>query len=138
NTKETLLWVRRALDVARSVHDPLTECYALFGIGTTLFSSGEQEGEATLEQSLQLALSQSFEEIAALAYVNLTVIQVENRAYAHATRYLKLGMVYCEERDLDDYGMALRANRAWARLYQGEWMDAQQDATAILSAPRLS
>jgi len=137
NTKEAVVWGRRAIEVARQFHDAYTECYALFSIGSTTFCSGNEEGRAILEQSLHLAQEQGFEEIAALVYANLADARVRSRAYALATGYLQEGIAYCAEHDLDSFGYALRAERARARLDQGDWAGADEDVTAILSVAGL-
>ncbi len=138
NTEEALAWGRRAIEVARQFHDQETECYALFSMGSSTSCSGEQEGLATLEQSLHLAREQGFEEIAALSYMNLANALVRIRAYAQATGYLQEGLAYCMEHDLDAFGSSLRADRARARLDQGDWAGANEDTTALLISPRLT
>jgi len=114
DTPQTLVWGRRAIEVARKFHDAETECYALFIMGSTTFCSGDERGRVTLEQSLQMALGQGFEEITALAYVNLANSRIRSRAYAQATGYLEEGLAYCKDRDLDAVSSALRAERVRA------------------------
>jgi len=138
NTEETLVWGRRAIEVAQQFHDAQTECYALFSIGSTTFCSGEERGRVMLEQSLHLAKEQGFEEIAALAYTNLADARIRSRVYAQATGYLQEGMAYCTEHDLDTFGYCLRGERARAHLDQGDWVGAEEDTTAILSVPELA
>ncbi|HET8844376.1 MAG TPA: AAA family ATPase, partial [Ktedonobacteraceae bacterium] len=101
NAAEAVMWGKRAIEVARQFGDARTECYALFSIGSINWCSDEEERRATLEQCLHLARSQSFEEIAALAYVNLANTRVRSRSYAQATSYLQEGIVYCMDHDLD-------------------------------------
>jgi DNA-binding CsgD family transcriptional regulator len=133
NTAQALVWGRRAIEVAQQFHDTRTECYALFSIGSTTFCSGDEEGQAILEQSLHLAQKQGFEEIAALAYTNLANARIRSRAYAQATSYLQEGIAHCMQHDLDTLGYALRGERARARLDQGDWAGAEEDAAAILN-----
>ncbi|HEY7123774.1 MAG TPA: AAA family ATPase [Ktedonobacterales bacterium] len=135
NTAEALVWGRRALEVAKQCHDAETECYARFSIGSATFGSGDERGREMLEQSLQMAREQGFEEIAALANLNLANAQIRSRAYAQAMGYLEEGLAYCKEHDLDGLSAALRAERARAWLDQGEWAGAGEEANAILSAP---
>lgn len=137
NTTQTLIWGKRAIEVARKFHDTRTECYALFSIGSTTFCSGKEEGRMILEQSLHLALEQGFEDIAAQAYINLADTRIRGRAYAQATDYLRQGLAHCREHDLDTFGYALLGERARARLDQGDWAGAEEDTNTILNVPGL-
>ncbi|HET8842680.1 MAG TPA: AAA family ATPase, partial [Ktedonobacteraceae bacterium] len=138
NTAQTLIWGKRALEVARQFHDTRTECYALFSIGSTTFCSGKPEGRDILENSLHMALDQGFEEIAALSYVNLANALVRGRSYTMAMDYLYEGIAYCREHDLDTFRYGILADLARARLDQGDWSGAEEDATAILRAPGIA
>src|SRR5262249_42892929 len=52
-----------------------------------------------------------------------------------AEGYLREGMAYCAERDLGGWGHCLRGHLARARLDQGDWSGAAEDAAAILRTP---
>jgi DNA-binding CsgD family transcriptional regulator len=138
DSAQAVVWGRRAIEVAQQFHDDRTECYALFSIGSTTFCSGKEDGRALLEQSLRQAQEQGFEEIAALAYTNLANTQVRSRVYAQAMGYLQEGITYCTEHDLDTFCYGLRGDRARARLDQGDWEEAEEDITAILSVRELA
>lgn len=138
DTPQTLAWGRRAIEVAERCHDAETVCYALLCMGAITFCLDDERGRAMLEQSLQVAKAQGFENLVALAYANLAEIRIRRRAYAGATGYLEAGLAYCAEHELDALSHLLRPYRAWARLDQGDWAGAGEEATAILSVPGLA
>jgi DNA-binding CsgD family transcriptional regulator/tetratricopeptide (TPR) repeat protein len=136
DTAATILWSERAIALAERLGDHETVCYALESMAAAEVDSGDEEhGRQKLEQSLALALAHDYEEHAGRAYANLALYRVTRREYAEAQRYLQDGVAYCAERDLDPWGHFLRWVRARARLDQGDWSKAEEDATAILSVP---
>ena len=80
-------------------------------------------GQAKLERSLELALEHGLEKHVARAYVNLATYLVRAHDYAQAASYLEDGMAYCAEHDLDTGLRNLQAERARARLEQGDWAE---------------
>jgi tetratricopeptide (TPR) repeat protein len=111
----TLLWAGRAITPAERLGDPETVCYALNSVGATeIDNRNEEQGQNKRERSLALALAlaHGYEEHAARAYANLVLLRVLRRAYSEAERYLQDGIVYCDERALDPWGLFLRCVRA--------------------------
>jgi hypothetical protein len=135
DTAATLFWGKRALALAEQLHDLETACYALNTIGSAEDIDGDERAWATMERSLKLALEHGYEEHVARAYANLAIHRVACRAYKQAESFLRDGVAYCAERDLDPWGHFLRWVQARARLDQGDWVGAEEDATAILSVP---
>jgi DNA-binding CsgD family transcriptional regulator len=74
----------------------------------------------------------------ARGYVNVATCLVRAHDYAQAETYLEDGMAYCAEHDLDIGLRNLQGERARARLDQGDWAGAGEDASAILSVPWVS
>jgi DNA-binding CsgD family transcriptional regulator/tetratricopeptide (TPR) repeat protein len=135
----TLLWGGRALSLAERLGDHETVCYVLNSMATAEIDNGDEtQGQDKLERSLAIALRHGYEEHAARAYANLALHRVVLREYPLGEQYLRDGLVYCSERDLDPWGHFLRFVRARARLEQGAWSAAEEDATAILSVPWLA
>jgi DNA-binding CsgD family transcriptional regulator len=135
---ETLYWGERALALADRLGDHETLSYTLNSVGAAEISSGAEQGRAKLERSLAIALEHGYEEHAARAYANLAITTVLRHEYPQAAIYLRDGIAYCAERDLDPWGHFLRWVQARARLNQGDWVAAEEDATAILSAPSMA
>lgn len=132
----TMRYGARAISIAEPLGDHETVCYALESMGTAEIDRGDmRQGCDLLRQSLDLALRYGYEEHAARAYANLALVWVNRRDYAQGERYLQDGITYCAERDLDAWGLFLRWTRARARLDQGDWLAAEQEATVILSVP---
>src|SRR5262249_43413963 len=96
----------------------------------------DDEGRVKLERCLRLTLERDYEELAARSYANLTFHLVWRRSLVQATRVLREGLQYCAEHDLDAWTQYLRGMQARAHLYQGDWIGAEEQATAILRAPR--
>ena len=135
---EAIYWGERALALAEQLGDIATVVHALNTLGTAHVLGQHQHGWELLERSLQLALEHGFEEHAARAYNNLADCALDRRDYARATGYLEAGIAYCDERDLDFWGTALHTAQAQARLEQGAWGEAAEEATRLLSRYRLS
>src|SRR5262249_47348764 len=132
---QTMLWGGRASALAERLHDLETTIYVLNNLGTVELGTGAAGGQEKLERSLQLALEQGYEEHAARAYANLADEMVKRRDYVQAEGFLRDGMAYCAERDLGSWGHCLRGHQARARLDQGDWSGAAEDAAAILRTP---
>jgi DNA-binding CsgD family transcriptional regulator len=131
----TLLWGNRAIALAEQLGDFEAMSYALNNVGTAELAVGDERGQVKLEHSLHLALEYGFEDHAARAYANLADEMIKRHDYAQARRYIQDGLAYCAERDLGSWSYCLRGHRARARLDQGDWIGAEEDATAILRVP---
>jgi DNA-binding CsgD family transcriptional regulator len=130
-----LLWGKRAIALAERLDDSEAMSYALNNVGTAELAVGDEGGQAKLERSLQLALEHGFEDHAARAYANLADEMIKRHDYAQARIYIQDGMAYCAERDLVSWCYCLQGHQARARLDQGDWIGAEEDATAILRVP---
>ena len=129
------LWGKRAMKLAEQLNDVDTICSALNNIGTAELAEDDDSGLEKLERSLQLALEQGFEEHAARAYSNLVSVMVKNRAYDRAASYVQLGLAYFADHNLEAWDYSLRVDWAQMCLSQGDWVGAEEIATAILSIP---
>jgi tetratricopeptide (TPR) repeat protein len=89
---EAVQWGERAIALAESLGDVETLVHALNNVGTAQLDIQDEQGRATLERSLRLALEWGWEEHAARAYTNLASSAVKVRDYARAARYLRDGM----------------------------------------------
>ncbi len=130
---EAIRWGEQTMALAGRVGDGPTLVHALTTVGVAHLARGNQHGWGLLEQSLQLALLQGFEEPAARAYTNLACSALGARDYPRAWGYLEAGLAYCAERDLDFWGTSLRAYQAQAQFEQGSWEEAAAEATQVLN-----
>lgn len=135
DANDALLWGRRAIALAEQLDDLETMTYALNNVGSAQLSVGDEQGRTKLERSLELALEHGHEEHVARAYANLAEMLVKRHEYAQAEHYIRDGMAYCAEHDLGSWRYCVRGHQARARLDQGDWAGAEEDAGIILSVP---
>jgi DNA-binding CsgD family transcriptional regulator/tetratricopeptide (TPR) repeat protein len=94
------------------------------------------EGLATLERSLALALGANESRLASQVFANLGAGCVEALRLVEAETWLRKGIDFCMERDLDAtrlYQMAWLAN---TQLLQGRWDEAAAAAHVVIAAPK--
>ena len=125
DTETTLAFGEKALQLARTLGQHDIESHALNNIGGVQLSTGDQRGEESLLQALQIALDHDLHEHAALAYVNLASSGTVNNDVT-ARRYLEQGLAYCEQRDLDSWSTYLRVFLARFALGRGAWDEAAE------------
>ena len=134
-----LLWGSRAIELGRAIGDQAVLSHALNNVGTALLHRGEvSEGTARLEQSLDIALATEAEEHAARAYTNLGAGHVERRLLATSEQFLRKGIAYCAERDLDTWRLYMEAWLARALVEGGHYEEALRLTRGILRHPHLS
>lgn len=135
DTVPTLEWGRKALVLATALGDTEIQAHALNNIGSIKFSNNDVSGGNDLERALQMSLAGGYEEHVARAYANLSGVQVRRHDFARAEEYLKAGISYCEEHDLDSWGRYMVAFRADVSLALGRWDAAAEDADMIMQSP---
>jgi DNA-binding CsgD family transcriptional regulator/tetratricopeptide (TPR) repeat protein len=129
-------WAHRAIKLAELCGNSEILSHALNTLGTTRLTAGDASGFADLHRSLQLALNGGFHEQVGRAYSNLSAMAVNVRRYDHAFRYLAEGLAYCDDHDLDSWRLYMLACRARAKLEQGDWQGASEDAEIASRHPR--
>ncbi|HEV8190429.1 MAG TPA: LuxR C-terminal-related transcriptional regulator, partial [Ktedonobacterales bacterium] len=132
---DTELWSGRAIELAERIDDAEALSYALNSLGAVLLDGNDERGGSHLERSLAIALEHGLEDHVARAYVNLSVNKLGRRNYAQAENHIREGMAYSAEHDLGSWEHTLRGHRSLLRLAQGDWVGAEEDATAIVSVP---
>ena len=137
-TEQAVLWGSRAIELAEKFGATETLVHALNNVGSAEMLVGKEEGRIKLEESLRLALANDLRDHAARAFSNLAYWALKDRNYRLAMHYLKNGIAYTTEYDLDFgklYKMALRAR---AYFEQGEWDRAADDASFVLRYHKVS
>ncbi len=139
-TEECISWGEKAIAVAHEVNDEETIAHALNSMGTSLmlFPSSYAKGTGLLQQSLAIALKNSFHEHVAQAYGSLGNNGVTLKDYAFAKINLDKGIQYCEERDLDSQKFYLLSWKARLNLETGLWKEAYDIAGTLLKIENLS
>jgi DNA-binding CsgD family transcriptional regulator/tetratricopeptide (TPR) repeat protein len=128
-------WGQSAVDIAERLGRMDILAHALNNVGTADFIADPSITPARLLRSLDIALANGLEEHVARAYTNLGSSVVPVRSFAHADEWLADGIRYSDERDLQSWGLYMRAWRARSHLDQGRWSAAIADADEVLAVP---
>ncbi len=133
-SSECVTWGEKAIAIAREVNDEEALSHALNNVGCVQMNiqASKQKGIALLQQSLDIALKNSFHEHAARAYSNLGSNAVKLKDYVFAKKMLDMGIQYCEERDLDSWRLNMLALKATLNLETGDWDKAYNIADNLL------
>ena len=139
DTDGALSWGRRAIELANRIGDQDVLIHALINVGTARLRGGDpSEGVALLRNTLDRALAVDAEEHAARAFNNLGVGHLEHWLLRAAERYLREGIAYCTDRDLDPWRLSMEAELATVLVHRGRYADGQSVARRVLRHPRLS
>ncbi len=133
----TVHWATKAIDLARALDDHLTLAHALNNLGSARGRVGDLSGLALVEESLALSIREGLDE-AGRAFANLIWTALDYHDYDTAERYIKDGLAYVEERELEGSIYYLRAERARLHFERGEWASAEDDARWVLSRPEVA
>jgi DNA-binding CsgD family transcriptional regulator len=133
DTAQAVSWGERAIALAERLGDLETVSSALNSMGAVQMCTGWPGGHATMERALAIALEHGYEEQVARGYSNLANFCVDDRAHDQAERYLRAGLAYCADHDLDFKSQWLRGHWARMRFNQGAWAEAEEEITALLS-----
>jgi len=131
DVEPAIRWATSAVELATKLDAHETLVHALNNLGTARLTGGDESGRAELERSLELSLAGQLEEHAARAYTNLASTAVD-AGHPAAAEYLRLGIAYCEERDLDSWSGYMRGWRARLLFEEGRWGEASDDAEFVL------
>jgi DNA-binding CsgD family transcriptional regulator/tetratricopeptide (TPR) repeat protein len=131
---EALVWGEIAISVATKLGDAATLSHALNNVGSVYMhmQSSEEKGIDLLQQSLSIALKNSFHEHAARAYSNLGSNALKLKKYAFAEQTLDEGIRYCEQRDLDSSRSIKLSLKSLLNLETGNWKKAYDIADTLL------
>jgi DNA-binding CsgD family transcriptional regulator len=131
---ESLAWGEKAIAIAEEVNDQEALSHALNNVGAVKMNMAisRQEGIELLQQSLEIALKNSFHEHAARAYSNLGSNAVKLKDYEMAKKILDAGIQYGEERDLDSWVLNMLSLKACVSLETGDWNKAYSIADNLL------
>lgn len=135
---DAVAWGQRALEIEARFPHPELRAHALNNIGTALVFRGRTEGEAHLQQSLDVSLEHGLHEQAARAYTNLSEYAVEFRRFDLAEKILSEGLAFDTEHDLDSWTYYLSGRQALLRLEQGRLKDAETISQGVLDRSGLT
>jgi DNA-binding CsgD family transcriptional regulator len=137
---ECISWGQKAIAIAKELGDEETLCHALNNVGSMEMKirASNQHGIKLLQQSLEIALKNSFHDNVARAYCNITGISCMLKNYPFAAKMLDEGILYCEERDLDTYTFYLLSWKARLYFETGSWKEACRIAESLLKNENLA
>ena len=131
-------WAAKAIEAARALDDHATLAHALNNLGSTQVRVGDLAGIALLEESLTVSIRERLDDHAGRAFANIIWTALDYHDYDTAERYLKEGITYAEERELEGSLYYLTAERARLRLDLGDWRGAEDDARWVLGRPEVA
>jgi DNA-binding CsgD family transcriptional regulator len=94
--------------------------------------SSRETGKALLQQSLDIALKNSYQEHVARAYTNMGNNGVVTKDYVYGKNAIEAGLRYCEERDLDAWSDYMLTVKARLSIETGQWPEAYKIADSLL------
>jgi DNA-binding CsgD family transcriptional regulator/tetratricopeptide (TPR) repeat protein len=132
---ECIIWGEKAIAIARELNDEETLSHALNNVGSVQMNlpSSKQKGIGLLQESLAIALKNSFHEHAARAYSNLGCNVSKLKDYVFAKKILDEGIQYCEERELDSWRLNMLSLKAQVNLETGDSEKAYSIANNLLT-----
>lgn len=134
-TVECVRWGNMAIEMAKEIKDDEILCHALNNVGSAQMrvQSTNEAGKKLLQESLAIALKNSFHEHVARTYSNMVNGYLAFNEYDPAKQYLKNGINYCEARNLDsskNYQLSLHSKML---METGNWKEAASIAEKLLA-----
>jgi DNA-binding CsgD family transcriptional regulator len=132
--EECIFWGEKAIAMAKELADDEILSYALNNVGfmQIRIHSSKQKGIMLLQQSLDIALKNSYHEHAARAYANLGHNELIIKDFELAKNTLEAGIKYCYERNLDSWTAYMLSSKARLLLETGHWSEAYRIADVLL------
>jgi DNA-binding CsgD family transcriptional regulator/tetratricopeptide (TPR) repeat protein len=137
DSTEGARWARKALTLARNLGDRPIAIHALCNLGSCRLQAGDEKGWRLIRQSLDGAVATGLDDDAARAWANLISHAVTQRQLARAAGFIREGLAYTGERDLDAYHFYLLGWNAVADLHAGRTDVALARAEEVLRRPGL-
>jgi len=126
---------KQAIELAKRFNDTVTITAAENVIGSALLLSGDDDGLAHLQRSVDLARDAGLDAHVGIGLANIGGAFGEQHRFAEAEHHLTEGIAYTAERDLDYTNHYMHAWLAITRLYQGRWAEAADIATRVIQRP---
>lgn len=130
----------KAIRMSREIFDEEILCHALNNVGTMLMRSRSAyaEGKNMLEQSLELALTNAYQDHIGRAYLNLGSCAVVMNDFAYAGDVLEKGIAYCEKRNIGLARSFILTEKAIMKFATGDWPVALQIAEYLVRDSEIS
>jgi len=136
DTEAVRAWGMRAHQLAERLDDSEVRVRMLVTLSTLDFMNGSAEGREELERGLRLAQQAGLDEQVGRAFGNLAWVATRLRLHALADRYVKAGLDYYGESEVDLWSPYLLAMRARSQLERGDWAAAEETAATVVDDTR--
>lgn len=137
---ECIVWGEKAIALARQLSDSAILSYALGNVGSvrTRIPALRKNGFEMLQESLEIALQNSYQDYAGMAYLNLAYNAMIIKDFAMSKEALAIGIPYCEENNLNLWRVYLLTIKAKLTLETGNWTEAYDIASKLVEDERPS
>jgi DNA-binding CsgD family transcriptional regulator len=126
---------QRAISMAQSLGDPGLLSHALNNVGMALWDTGDEQGEALLQQSLRIARDAGQVEHAFRAALNMAWHLINGLRLGEARAVLDETIDLCEATESDGFLRHLHMTRAMIGLRRADWDEAERDVAWGMDAP---
>ncbi len=131
---EALTWAQKSLHLAEQFNDAEVRAAVYITMGTAQLFFDYESACTYLEDKMIFAQESGLEVRVAHIYSNLGSGSGELFHLDRAKQYLKTGIAYAAERDLDSHRLYMLAWQALVQMRRGRWPEAVQMATAVLQS----
>jgi DNA-binding CsgD family transcriptional regulator len=135
---EAIAWGDKAIALAERVGATDVLAAAYNSVGAAMVFIDYARGCQLLERSREIAQEAGLDNFVGTAYTNAGSASGEVYQFAAAERYLREGIAYAAERDLDNHVSYMSAWLALTCLYLGKWAEAGESAAAVMRRPSSS
>jgi DNA-binding CsgD family transcriptional regulator len=137
DVEEAIQQGEAAMQVAEQFGDQEAIVHCLNTVGSSMILDGRvDQGRARLEQSRAIATRLHWDSWVANAFVNLGSACGEVYRFDLADNYLRQGIEFCSERDIDFARLYQLSWQALVWMYRGRWTEASGVAHVVLADQR--
>jgi DNA-binding CsgD family transcriptional regulator len=138
NPEAATALTHRALEMSEALGLTDLVSQALNNLSCIAFEGQGQDWQTPLQRSLDVALANRLPVQAAYAYTNLQEFTSGTMRYAEAERWYREGAAYCEEHDLDTWGLCLAGGQALVLALTSRWDEVESISAGPLGGDRSS
>lgn len=125
-------WAAKAILLAQAISREDIVADALSALQVAEQWADPAAAQAHFERGMQIAMALDRQELVARLYTNASCVALSARNHAEAHRLLRLGIEYCDTRDLDTWTNYMRGWLAGLLLSEGRWQEARDGALEVV------
>lgn len=131
-------WANKAIALANELDRPdiLSDAFAAIGIALNWIDV--EAARANYARGLEIALQIGRDEMVARFYTNMAWMELHSWENARAHQFLKTGLDYCNDRDLDTWASYMKGWLAELMVREGRWDEARTLAEQTIASPHLT